>query len=185
MKKSLNIMMAVVLAFGMMACGEKKLTKEDLQAAEATLFNENQSINKDVAPKVAEKYCRYVEQNPDDSTAAIWLYHALEINVLLNNTDKSIELGNQIVSQYPQSKWAPMSLLVMGSYVYHDMLNDTAQAHAMFQRIIDEYPESEVVDDAKQSIKYLGLTPEEIMTLMLMSQMKEEEPIDIGGGDGE
>ena len=84
MKKSLNIMIAVVLAFGMIACGEKKLTKEDLEAAEATLFDENQSINKDVAPKVAEKYCRYVEQNPDDSTAAIsWGHTSIMICLMI------------------------------------------------------------------------------------------------------
>ena len=175
MKNTLKLMLAVVLAFGMFACGEKKLTQDDLKKAEATLFNDDKTINEDVAPKVAEKYCKFVEQNPNDSTAAEWLYHAMEISVLLKDADKSIEVGDKLLKQYPQSSWAPMSLFLLGSFVYDEQLNDTAQAHVAFQRLIDEYPQSEFVDDAQRSIEYLGLTPDEIMSLIIMSQREEDE----------
>ncbi len=175
MKKSLMIMIAAFLAFGMMACGEKKITQKDLEAAEAKLFNEDGSMNESVAPKVAEKYCEFVEQNPEDSTAPLWLYHAMEINVMLKNPDKSIELGNQLLSQYPESKVAPRSLFLLGSFVYDDMLQDTAQAHVMLQRLIDDYPQSRHVKDAERAIEFLGLTPDQIMSIMAMEQMVEEE----------
>ena len=55
MKNTLKLMLFALLAVGMMACGEKKLTQDDLKAAEATLFNEDQTINEAVAPEVAEK----------------------------------------------------------------------------------------------------------------------------------
>ena len=173
MKNTLKIMMLALLAFGMMACGEKKVTQEDLKAAEATLFNEDHSVNKETAPQVAEKYCLFVKQNPNDSTAPRWLYNAMEINVLMGKSDKSIELGDQLMADYPQSPWAPMSLFLLASYVYNDQLNDTAQAHVTFQRLIDTYPDHELVDDAKKSIEYLGLTPEEIMARIMMTQMEE------------
>ena len=175
MKKLLVIMFFASIAFGMTACGEKKVTTEDLKAAEATLFNDDQSVNEAKAPEIAELYCQYVKQNPNDSAAASYLYSALEINVFLKNTDKSVEIGNQLVSQYPESEWAPMSLFLLGSYVYNDLLNDTAQAHVAFQRIIDDYPQSDLVDDAEKSIEYLGLTPEEIFSRIMMSQMEVVE----------
>lgn len=174
MKKSLMIMIAAFLAFGMMACGEKKITQKDLEEAEAKLFYENGLVNEEIAPQVAEKYCKFVEQNPEDSTAALWLYHAMEINVMLKNADKSIELGNQLLSQYPDSPMAPRTLFLMGSYVYDDILQDTAQAHVMFQRLIDEYPQSKHVEDAKRAIWFLGLTPDQIMSILAMEQMTEE-----------
>ena len=166
-----------LLAFGFLACGgnAKKLTVEDMKKAEATLFNEDQSMNREAAPQVAETYCEFVKQNPDDAEAPMWLYHAMEINVQLADADKSIALGNQLVEQYPESEWAPMSLFLLASYVYNDQLNDTAQAHATFQKLIDDYPDHSLVDDAQKSIEYLGLTPEEIMNLILMSQFEEEE----------
>ena len=175
MKNILNITFCALLAFGMMACGEKKLTYEDMKKAEATLFNEDQTMNLEAAPKVADTYCQFVKENPNDSSAAMWLYHAVEINVMLNESEKSIAIGNQLLQQYPESSWAPMSLFLIGSYVYNDQLNDTAQAHQAYQRLIDDYPDSPLVDDAKKSIEYLGLTPEEIMNLFLMSQFEEDE----------
>lgn len=177
MKNILKITAFALLAFAMFACGgnAKKLTRDDMKKAEATLFNEDQSMNVEAAPKVAETYCEFVKQNPDDEEASMWLYHAMEINVQLKDADKSIALGNQLVEQYPKSTWAPMSLFLLASYVYNDQLNDTAQAHVTFQKLIDDYPNSALVDDAQKSIEYLGLTPEEIMQLILMSQYVEEE----------
>ena len=171
MKNTLKLTLFALLAFGMF--GEKKLTQDDLKKAEATLFNEDQTANQDLAPEVAEKYCKFVEQNPDDPTASGWLYHALEINVFITkNADKSVEISNKLMEDYPDSEWAPMSLFLMGAYVYNDQIKDTAQAHVALQRLIDEYPESELVEDAKSFIGYLGLTPEQIMTAMMVSQME-------------
>jgi outer membrane protein assembly factor BamD (BamD/ComL family) len=176
MKKTLKIMAVALLALGLFACGEKhKITVEELREAQSTLFNENGRLNEKEAPGVAEKYLKYVDQNPNDTAVVKWLFHAMEINVLLKDADQSEKLCNQLLEQFPESRWAPQALLTLGSYVYNDQLNDTAKAHAAFQRLIDEYPESDLVDDAQKSIEYLGLTPEEIMTLIMMSKMEVEE----------
>ena len=174
------MMVFALLAFGLFACGGngKRLTLEDLRAAQSTLVNANGSLNEKEAPKVAKKYCQYVKQNPNDTSAVKWLFHAMEINVMLKEADKSIALCDQLLEQFPQSKWAPMSLALLGSYVYEDMLNDTAKAHAAYQRLIDDYPESGLVEDAKKSIEYLGLSDEDKMSLIMMSQMDVED-IDI------
>lgn len=176
MKKTLKLMFFALLAFGMFACGEteKKLTVDDLKAAEKTLMDENWTMNMEVAPQVAETYCKFVEQNPNDPTAPTWLFHAMEINVNLKNTDKSVELCNQLLDRYPESSWSPKSLMLLGSYVYEDQLNDTAAAHKAYQRLIDEYPNESLVNDAKVLIKCLGLTDEEKLEMVMMSQLEDE-----------
>ena len=181
MKKTLKMMVFAALALGMLACGDfgKKLTVEDMRAAQASLFNDNGTLNEEEAPKVAKKYCQFVKQNPNDTTVVKWLFHAMEINVMLKDADKSVELCDQLLQQYPQSKWAPMSLILLGSYVYEDMLNDTAQAHAAYQKLIDNYPESHLAADAQKCIEYLGLSEEERMSRIIMSSMDEEEDEDL------
>ena len=77
MKKTIKMTLIAMLAFGLLACGEKKLTYEDMKKAEATLFNEDGLIDTVKVPKVANKFCQFVEQNPNDSTAPLWLYHAI------------------------------------------------------------------------------------------------------------
>lgn len=172
----MKLMAFALLAFGLFACGEteKKLTYYDLKEAEKTLFNEDQSLNEEVVPQVVEKYCKFVEQNPKDSLADEWLYHALEINVMTKDAQKSEDLCNQLLEQYPQSRWAPVGLFLLGNYVYDSQLNDTAKAHAAYQRLIDEYPDDKLVKDAKKCIEFLGWTPDQIMNHFLMSQFVDE-----------
>ena len=175
MKKTLKLMLAVVMASCMMACGEKKLTQEDLKAAEATLFNEDRTMNEDVAPGVAEKYCKFVEQNPEDPTSPTWLFHAIEINWALKENEKCMQLCNQLVDNYPSSNWAPNALIYLGSFIYEDRLNDTAQAHKAFQKLIDNYPDNPLAKDAQVLIECLGLTDEEKLIRIQMSKMPEEK----------
>ena len=176
MKQFFRPLFVILLTFSMFACSEteKKLTLDDVKAAEKTLMDENWTMNMDVASQVAETYCKFVEQNPNDSTAPTWLFHAMEINVNLKNVDKSVELCNQLVDKYPDSDWSPRSLMLLGSYVYEDQLQDTALAHKAYQRLIDEYPQHGLVNDAQVLIKCLGLTDDEKLSLILMSQMEEE-----------
>ena len=163
MRKTLNLMFIAVLALSLFACGEKKLTYEDMRKAEATLFNENGTFDTLKAPKVAEKYCQFVEQNPDDSTAPIWLYHAIEINVLVKNWEKSIALCDQLTEQYPESPFTPFGMYLTGSFVYEDEYKDLDKAREIYERIINDYPDSKIVKSVESSLKYLGWTPEEIM----------------------
>ena len=136
MKKTLRMMVVVGLALAMFACGnkEQKLTLDDLRAAQATLFNNDRSVNEEVAPEVAEKFCQFVKQNPNDSTAAQWLYHAMEINVLLKDAEKSAAICDQLTTNYPESSWAPMSLFLMGSYVYNDQTTPRSPSNTSASR---------------------------------------------------
>lgn len=179
MRNTLKITILAVLTFSLFACGEKKLTQDDMKAAEKTLMNEDWTMNMDVAPQVAEKYCKFVEQNPDAPTSPTWLFHAIEINVALKNAEKSAELCNQLIAQYPESKWSPKSLMLLGSYLYEDQLNDTAMAHKAYQRLIDEFPNDSLVKDAKVLIACLGLSDEEKWTAIMTSRLPQIDVDDL------
>ena len=173
MKKMFKMMLVATLAFCMLACGEKKLTHEDMKKAEASLFDENGRLDTVKAPKVAERFCQFVQQNPNDSMAPLWLYHALELNVMMKNDEKSIELCNQLMKQYPDSKWAPKGLYVLGSFVYERDYKDLDKAREIFDRILTDYPDSEIIESVEASKKYLGWTPDQIMADIALKQFKE------------
>lgn len=175
MNKILKLMLIAFLAFGVFACGEKKLTEEDLKEAEAILFNEDQTVNEAVAPSVAKKYIRFVEQNPDDPAAPSRLYNAMEIYVLLKDADNSIKTCDKLVEMYPNSKWTPRGLYILGSYVYEDQLKDLDKAREIYEQIIRDYPDCEMIESVQASLKYLGWSTEDIMSDIMMSQMEVEE----------
>ena len=89
MKKTLKLMAIALLSLGLFSCGEnqKKITLEEVREAQSALFNENGTMNKEEAPKVAEKFCRFVKQNPDDTAAVKWLFHAMEIHMMLKDSE--------------------------------------------------------------------------------------------------
>ena len=177
MKKTLKLMLVALLALGMFACGEKKLTEDDLKKAEETLFNEDQSVNEAVAPDVAEKYIRFAKQNPDFPTSANWMYNAFEIYVLLKDVDNSQRVCDMLVEKYPQSKWTPRALYLLGSFIYEDQLKDLDKARELYERVINDYPDCDVIPSVQSSLKYLGWSAEEIMGDIMMSQMDVEEGV--------
>ena len=126
MKKAFQIMMFAMLAFGIMACGEKKLTEEDLKQAEATLFNDDLTTNTEVIPAVVEKYCQFVEQNPDAATAPDWLFKALEISVSQKDVEKSGEICDKLMKDYPDYDKTPAGMFMMTSFIYEDQLKDAS-----------------------------------------------------------
>ena len=165
-------MTLALLAFGMFACGEKKLTFDDMKEAEATLFKQDGTLDSVNFPKVADKYIKFVEQNPDDTTAPLWLYHAMELNVMMKNSEKAITLCDKLMDNYSNSKWTPRGMYILGSMVYEDQYKDLDKAREIFEKILSDYPGSEIEESVRASIKYLGWTPEQIMNDISISQFK-------------
>lgn len=173
MKKAFKMMFIALLTLSMFACGEKKLTFNDMKKAEATLFKEDGSLDTLKVPGVVEKYCQFVKQNPTDSTASLWLYHAMELNVMLRNVEKSKELCDQLTEQYPDSKWTPRGLYILGSFIYEDELKDLDKAEEIYDRILADYPDCDVIKSVEASKRYLGWPPEKIMADIQLQQFQE------------
>ena len=145
-------MLVATMAFAMLACGEKKLTQDDLKKAEAALFNEDMTANPEAAPVAI-----------DDPSAPDWLFKALEIAVGQNDAAKSEEICQQLMDKYPTYEKTPFGMFMLASFVYHDQMNDLDKARALLERIVSDYPESEITPSAEASIGFLGMTPEEII----------------------
>lgn len=165
MKKTINLMLVAIMAFGMLACGGKKVTEDDLKKAEAALFNDDMTANPEAAPAAVETFCKYAEQNPNDTSAPDWLFKAMEIEISMGekSADKSIEICEKLMKDYPDYKKTPLAMFMLGSMVYEDQLKDLDKARAMYERILTDYPDSEIAPSAKASIEFIGMSPEEII----------------------
>lgn len=174
MKKVFQIVMLAVLAFGMMACGEKKLTQDDLKKAELTLADEQGNLNKEAVPAVVEQFCKFVEQNPDDATAPEWLFKALQLEIKAEESEKAIEICNKLVENYPDYENNPAALVMTASEVYDSQLHDLDKARATYEKVINDYPSTDWANNAEKMIEFLGLTPEEILSKIVVSNMEED-----------
>lgn len=68
--------------------------------------------------------------------------------------DDAIKLFEGIVEQHPESSKAPVSLLWLAD-LYHHHRKDNAKAEKTLQRLIEKFPKSDVVEDAKAMLQHL------------------------------
>jgi len=97
----------------------------------------------------------------------------MELNIMMKNSEKSIELCNQLVEQYPNSKWTPRGMYILGSFIYEKELADLDKARELYDKIITDYPDCEIIESVEASKKYLGWTPEQIMSDISFRQFKQ------------
>lgn len=71
----------------------------------------------------------------------------------LEKPDSALHAYATVVDKYPQSKFAPQSLISM-AYLYREEFADSAKADSLFRRVLTEYPRT---DQAEEVIKVLGL----------------------------
>lgn len=172
MKKTLRIMMLALLAFGVLACGEKKITQDDLKKVESTLSDESGNFNMEAVPAAVEQFCKFVKQNPDDPSAPEWLFKAMQFEMKAGNSGKAINLCDKLLNDYPDYPNNPAALVMLASEVYESQLKDLDKARTTYEKVISDYPDSDWAKSAEKLIEYLGLTPEEIMD-RIMSQAEE------------
>ena len=163
MKYLLRLTMAAAIVVMMTACSNSKLKVEDLKEAEATLFNDDMTANKEAVPEVVDLFCQYVNENPEAEDAPNWLFKAFEIAVGYLEPQKAIEIGEKLFENYPDYDKAPVGMFMLGTMVYEDKLGELGKAKMLYEKLIAEYPESEFAPVAEQAIINLGKTPEEII----------------------
>ena len=163
MKHLAKLTMNAALAIMMMACGNGKLKVEDLEKAEATLYNEDMTANKEAFHEVYDLFCQYAEQNPEAEDAPEWLFKALNLSFQCKEPQESIELLDKLTEKYPAYKNTPVAMFMVASLVYEEKLGELGKARMLYEKLIAEYPDNDFVPSARQSIINLGKTPDEII----------------------
>ena len=163
-------MMVIVVA-----CNNKKTTQNDVQKAEAALFNEDQTTNADAVPNSIATFSKYAEENPEAADAPEYLFKAVEISInTKQDAQQSIDLVNRLVTNYPEFEKNPVALFMLATFVYDEQQHNLDKAREAYQQIVDQYPDSPFARDAEISISQLGMTPDELIK-MFESQEKSED----------
>lgn len=83
----------------------------------------------------------------------------------MGNFNKAIQLYETIYREAPEHDFAPTALF-MRSFIYENNLNDLPKAKAGYEEFLQKYPNNEMVESARASLKMLGKSPEEIIKAM-------------------
>jgi len=170
MKKFAFVTLAVLVIAACQSPKEKALT--EIKALEA-----NDSI---FSPENIEKqkraYIDFANKYPDDDLSPEFLFKAGQRCNATAQHEEAIKLFQEVMDKYPKHKIAEEALFLQG-YVYENSLNDMNRAKTIYTKFLQQYPNSQLAEDARYSIENLGKTPEQIFEEM---EKKEEKP-PVGG----
>ena len=66
-----------------------------------------------------------------------------------------IRAYQEIVDKFPQDEWAPKAMFMIG-FVYAEELGDYTMADKTFAHLLEQYPNSELADQARYMIDNMG-----------------------------
>lgn len=118
--------------------------------------------------RAEESFARKYPNHPQ--TPAFLLEAAQIYSNYLGDPRKAITLLEIIDQRFRrQSPLAPQALFFQ-AFIYENQLNDTARARETYERFLSYYPDHRLAEQARQAIKLLGKSPEEIIQDLLQKQ---------------
>ena len=107
-------------------------------------------------------YQSYIEQFPQDSLTANYLFNSGKINMALRKGADALRDFTNFVNKFPQHALLPEAYYYI-AFTYEDIMYDISAAKTAYYDFLIRFPSHQLATDANLSIKYLGKSPEEIV----------------------
>lgn len=136
---------------------------QKIDSLEMVLYQDAKgAINQKAAQDLMLTYEKYVDQHPDDTISAEYLFRNAQVALGLKLGSRSAMYLEQFYNHYPQHPKAPQALF-MQAFVYETELNNMERAKIKYQEFITKYPNHEFYLDAELSLENLGKSEEDLM----------------------
>ena len=137
-----------------LACGGQEKSAD-------LLFREGENAAHDIAtyPVAEVKLSEFLARFPDDSRADVALQALARVLMNRQKYTEAIARYETLIARFPESRYCAQARFMIG-YIY-EQLGDRDRARLAYQKVLNAYPTSDLVDDAKISIQNLGKAPEQ------------------------
>lgn len=104
----------------------------------------------------------YALVNPEDKSSPKYLYMAAQVSQNIKMFVKTLELYDWILLKYPDFEKVQTSMF-MKAFILDNELKRIDEARQVYDEFLSKYPNSDLADDVKSSLEYLGKSDEEIL----------------------
>jgi len=142
--------------------------KEKIEAFEKRLSDlmNNHPDSPDFIPAaryLAEEYRLFADNHPEHESAAEMMFRAANLQAdALDRPMIGIGLFRQVQRRWPDSEQADRALFLAG-YTYNHAMNNEDEARKMYEKLMTEYPESELRAAAEDELRFMGTDIEEFL----------------------
>jgi len=107
-------------------------------------------------------YHQYIKKFPQDASIEEYLFKAGTLSLSLRKGGEALSDFTTLIDRFPQSVHLAEAYYYK-AFVYEDVIYDIEAARIAYNEFISKFPYNQLVNDAKLSIQYLGMSPEEIV----------------------
>ena len=142
------------------ACSpSKEKQQEQIAALEAGVLDAGDTTQQD---KLFKCYDRFIRKFPEDSMAAEYLFRKAGVLRVEKKGDPALDALAEIVNRYPESPRVVECYFLRG-LIYEEVFYDQQLAKKAYLNFIDRYPDHPLAENAAYAVRYLGMSPEEII----------------------
>ena len=107
-------------------------------------------------------YHKYINEFPQDVMIEEYLFKAGTLSLSLRKGGEALSNFTALINKFPQSAHLAEAYYYK-AFVYEDIIYDIEAARIAYNDFIVRFPDHQFAPDAKLSIQYLGMSPEEIV----------------------
>lgn len=161
------------LAIGLLllaSCAQKKADEQSaltarIDSLENILLTDSLNLSDEPASEVIKAYLKYADTYPKDSIAVDYLFKAADVMRGMYRHQDAVQVLELVVSRYPKSDKAPAALFYAGFILHADTEQNTL-AVPYFQRLIDDFPEHPLTNDARNLMPLLNMSEEQLLDFL-------------------
>jgi len=169
----------ILFVIALSACTSKyDSLKKDITTLEKKI-GEQTVIDKTDGSKLLGLYIDFAASFPEDSSTHVILYNAARVAISIEETQKALELLEQIIDDYPDSQLVPEAYILTG-FIYENILLDIDQARKWYELFIQHFPTHSMGEDIRTTILNLGKSPEELAQEYLSHIDKDSTTVENG-----
>ncbi len=178
-----SFLLPILLLLSACSGEEEGASKEQLLGRIDTLEQEVDSISSQgklpekKMRKLVSAYKDFAEQYEKDSLAPYHLFQAGNVARSLKEPQKAINIYQRILKDYPDFKKEPTVRFLL-AFVYDQDLKKKKKARELYNVVIDSFPDHKLAEDARQYLKVMDLSDEELMKRFEKQQQKDSARAD-------
>lgn len=174
-----KIIFSLIILSALFSCNrnsEVKFTKENLldsiNAKETELKKlEVLMPNNTMGFEMIKLYKQFADSFPNEKSAPGYLFQAANVSIGVAQYAQAISFLERIQSHFPEYEKSAEALFLM-AFIYDNHLNQKGRASEVYEQVIEKYPQHKFAAEAKEVIKTLSMSDEE---LIKMFKEKEKE----------
>ena len=163
MKRIALLALATVL---MVSCGPSREDRiAQIEDFEDSIFEIAVAADPDVADQLTQLYVDFADKYPNDSLSPIYLMKAADMQSNVLHTDRSVELFDRIIADYPDFEDVPMCYFLKGNAL--ELNSQMDEAKVAYEEFLAKYPDHYMAEQTRMMLPYLGMSNEELLSLIL------------------